>query len=40
MLGLEPRIEILAVLLREADAANKKSNKAYVDELMAPTIEG
>ena len=33
-LGLEPPIEVLAVLLKEEDKGNAKIERAYVDELM------
>ncbi|KAF2217282.1 hypothetical protein CERZMDRAFT_32368 [Cercospora zeae-maydis SCOH1-5] len=35
MLGLEPPIEVLAVLLEEMDGGVAKSQRAYVDELMS-----
>lgn len=35
MLGLKPPIEVLAVLLKELDAGDVKSQRAHVDELMS-----
>ncbi|KAF2162606.1 hypothetical protein M409DRAFT_68924 [Zasmidium cellare ATCC 36951] len=35
MLGLEPPIEVLAVLLKDMDDGSAKSQRAYVDELMS-----
>jgi DNA polymerase delta subunit 4 len=35
MLGLNPPIEVLAVLLKELDAGEVKSQRAHVDELMS-----
>ncbi|KAK4494721.1 hypothetical protein PRZ48_014077 [Zasmidium cellare] len=35
MLGLEPPIEVLAVLLKDMDDGDAKSQRAYVDELMS-----
>lgn len=35
MLGLSPPIEVLAVLLKEMDDGETKSQRAYVDELMS-----
>ena len=35
MLGLEPPIEVLAVLLKEMDGGVTKSQRAHVDELMS-----
>lgn len=35
MLGLKPPVEILAVLLKEADKGNAKVQRAHVDELMS-----
>lgn len=35
MLGLDPPIEVLAVLLKDMDDGNAKSQRAYVDELMS-----
>lgn len=34
-LGLEPPIEVLAVLLKEEGRGNGKIERAYVDELMS-----
>ncbi|TVY49697.1 DNA polymerase delta subunit [Lachnellula occidentalis] len=34
-LGLNPPIEVLAVLIKEEDKGNKGSERAYVDELMS-----
>lgn len=34
-LGLEPPIEVLAVLLKEEEIGNTKIERAYVDELMS-----
>lgn len=34
-LGLQPPIEILAVLLKEEEKGNSKIERAYVDELMS-----
>ena len=34
-LGLEPPIEVLAVLLKEQERENMKSQRAYLDELMS-----
>jgi len=34
-LGLEPPIEVLAVLLKEEDKGNNKIERAHVDELMS-----
>lgn len=34
-LGLEPPIEVLAVLLKEQEKENWKAQRAYVDELMS-----
>ena len=34
-LGLNPPIEVLAVLLKEEDKSNNKIERAYVDELMS-----
>jgi DNA polymerase delta subunit 4 len=34
-LGLNPPIEVLAVLLKEEEAGNDKIERAYVDELMS-----
>ena len=34
-LGLSPPVEVLAVLLREEEAGEKKSERAYVDELLS-----
>ena len=38
-LGLNPPIEVLAVLLKEADKGHKRSERAYVDELMSSKLE-
>ncbi|KAI9677108.1 MAG: hypothetical protein M1822_008217 [Bathelium mastoideum] len=35
VLGLEPPIEVLAVLLKEQDKENWKAQRAYIDELMS-----
>lgn len=35
MLGLEPPIEVLAVLLKDMDDGERKMQRAYVDELMS-----
>lgn len=35
MLGLEPPIEVLAVLLKQMDAGDANSQRAHVDELMS-----
>ncbi|KAK5745965.1 hypothetical protein LTR17_001095 [Elasticomyces elasticus] len=35
LLGLKPPIEVLAVILREMEAGNTKSQRAHVDELMS-----
>lgn len=35
MLGLQPPIEVLAVLLKDMDGGDTKSQRAYVDELMS-----
>lgn len=35
MLGLGPPIEVLAVLLKEMDGGDEKSQRAHVDELMS-----
>ena len=35
MLGLNPPIEVLAVLLREVDKGNLSVHRAHVDELMS-----
>ena len=35
MLGLDPPMEVLAVLLKDMDDGNVKSQRAYVDELMS-----
>lgn len=34
-LGLEPPIEVLAILLKEEKEGNTKIERAYVDELMS-----
>jgi len=34
-LGLEPPIEVLAVLLKEEEKGNAKIERAHVDELMS-----
>ncbi|KAK4574808.1 hypothetical protein LTR86_001650 [Recurvomyces mirabilis] len=34
LLGLNPPIEVLAVILKELEAGNTKAQRAYVDELM------
>ncbi len=34
-LGLEPPIEVLAVLLKEEEKGNNKIERAHVDELMS-----
>ncbi len=34
-LGLEPPIEVLAVLLKEEEEGNSKIERAHVDELMS-----
>jgi DNA polymerase delta subunit 4 len=34
-LGLQPPIEVLAVLLKEEDKGNNKIERAHVDELMS-----
>jgi DNA polymerase delta subunit 4 len=34
-LGLQPPIEVLAVLLKEEEKGNGKIERAYVDELMS-----
>jgi DNA polymerase delta subunit 4 len=35
MLGLKPPIEILAVLLKQMDAGDVKSQRAHVDDLLS-----
>ncbi|KAK4954215.1 hypothetical protein LTR10_007645 [Elasticomyces elasticus] len=35
LLGLKPPIEVLAVILKEMEAGNTKSQRAHVDELMS-----
>lgn len=35
LLGLKPPIEVLAVLLKDMDSGEPKSQRAYVDELMS-----
>lgn len=35
MLGLNPPIEVLAVLLNQIDEGDVKSQRAHVDELMS-----
>lgn len=35
MLGLNPPIEVLAVLLKESDKNNDRVQRAYVDELLS-----
>jgi DNA polymerase delta subunit 4 len=35
MLGLDPPIEVLAALLKERAADNKKVEKTHIDELMS-----
>ena len=35
VLGLEPPIEVLAVLVKERDRENWKTQRAYADELMS-----
>lgn len=35
MLGLKPPIEVLAVLLKQLDEGDVKSQRAYVDSLMS-----
>ncbi len=35
MLGLNPPIEVLAVLLKQMEAGDVKSQRAHVDELMS-----
>ncbi|KAI6841094.1 hypothetical protein KC340_g7841 [Hortaea werneckii] len=35
LLGLKPPIEVLAVLLKDMDSGDPKSQRAYVDELMS-----
>jgi DNA polymerase delta subunit 4 len=34
-LGLNPPIEVLAVLMKEEEKGNKGTERAYVDELMS-----
>ncbi|CAK3993575.1 related to DNA polymerase delta subunit 4 [Lecanosticta acicola] len=38
VLGLNPPIEVLAVLLKEMDGGDSKSQRAYVDELMSSKV--
>lgn len=35
VLGLKPPIEVLAILLKEMESGETKSQRAYVDELMS-----
>lgn len=37
-LGLQPPIEVLAVLLREEGKENRRIERAYVDELMSNKV--
>jgi DNA polymerase delta subunit 4 len=37
-LGLNPPIEVLAVLLKEEGKGNDKIERAYVDELMSSNV--
>lgn len=39
-MGLEPPIEVLAVLLKEEAKGNTKIERAYVDELMSSKVDG
>ena len=36
-LGLDPPIEVLAVLMRESEKKNRDIEKAYVEELLSHT---
>lgn len=35
LLGLKPPIEVLAVLLKELESGDTKSQRAHIDELMS-----
>ena len=34
MLGLEPPLEVLTILLKEMESGDAKSQRAHIDELM------